>query len=201
MHIPGRGKISRAEKKARKAIAKQGMKQLPGIDRVTIRKAKNIQFTINNPDVFKSPASDTYVIFGEAKIEDYSASQQAMFADQFRALQQQMAAADRSGAAGASASAAAPALAAAEDEEEGDVDETGLEPKDIELVMTQAGVTRGKAVRALKKADGVSPLPEVDVPLFFFAFLLHRMAEQSHCLASFAPILQDIVSSIMSLTM
>ena len=34
---------------------------------------------IQKPDVFKSPASDTYIIFGEAKIEDLSAqaSQQA----------------------------------------------------------------------------------------------------------------------------
>jgi hypothetical protein len=35
-----------------------------------------ILFVINAPDVFKSPASDTYVIFGEAKIEDLSAAQQ-----------------------------------------------------------------------------------------------------------------------------
>ncbi len=38
-----------------------------------------ILFVISKPDVFKSPASDTYIIFGEAKIEDLSAqaSQQA----------------------------------------------------------------------------------------------------------------------------
>ena len=41
----------------------------------------------------------------------------------------------------------------AQDEEE-EVDETGVEPKDIELVMTQAGVSRSKAVKALKAADG-----------------------------------------------
>ena len=29
-----------------------------------------------------------------------------------------------------------------------------MEPKDIELVMTQAGVSRAKAVKALKSADG-----------------------------------------------
>ena len=32
-----------------------------------------IMFTIAAPDVFKSPNSDTYVIFGEAKIEDLTA--------------------------------------------------------------------------------------------------------------------------------
>lgn len=38
-------------------------------------------------------------------------------------------------------------------EEEGEVDETGVEAKDIELVMSQAGCTRAKAVAALKKND------------------------------------------------
>lgn len=46
---------------------------------------------------------------------------------------------------------AEPSVIAQDDE---DVDDTGVEPKDIELVMTQAGVTRPKAVKALKAADG-----------------------------------------------
>ncbi len=36
----------------------------------------------------------------------------------------------------------------------GEVDDSGVEAKDIELVMTQAGVSRGRAVKALKSADG-----------------------------------------------
>ena len=35
----------------------------------------------------------------------------------------------------------------------GKQDETGLEPKDIELVMNQAGVSRAKAVKALKNQN------------------------------------------------
>jgi len=34
---------------------------------------QQILFVVSNPDVFKSPNSDTYVIFGEAKIEDLNA--------------------------------------------------------------------------------------------------------------------------------
>jgi len=34
------------------------------------------------------------------------------------------------------------------------VDESGVEPKDVELVMSQAGVNRSKAVKALKTNDG-----------------------------------------------
>ena len=34
------------------------------------------------------------------------------------------------------------------------MEESGVEPNDIELVMTQANVSRKKAVKALKSADG-----------------------------------------------
>merc|ERR1712139_25713 len=70
-------KQNRSEKKARKAVAKLGFKQLPGIMRVTVKKSKTILFVIAKPDVHKAPASDTYVVFGEAKIEDLSAQAQA----------------------------------------------------------------------------------------------------------------------------
>ena len=42
--------------------------------------------------------------------------------------------------------------ATAQDDE--DVDESDVDPKDIELVMTQAGVVRSRAVKALKTANG-----------------------------------------------
>ena len=42
-----------------------------------------ILFVIQKPDVLKSPNSDTYVIFGEAKIEDLSAQASAQAAEQF----------------------------------------------------------------------------------------------------------------------
>jgi len=45
-----------------------GLKQVTGVTRVTIRKSKNILFVIGRPDVYKSPASDTYIVFGEAKV-------------------------------------------------------------------------------------------------------------------------------------
>lgn len=44
-----------------------------GIMRVTIKKSKSILFVIARPEVFKFPNADTYVIYGEAKIEDMSA--------------------------------------------------------------------------------------------------------------------------------
>ncbi|GMH70315.1 hypothetical protein TL16_g05379 [Triparma laevis f. inornata] len=135
---PEAGKQNRSEKKSRKAMQKLGMRPVAGISRVAIKKSKNILFVISKPDVFKSPTSDTYVIFGEAKIEDLSAQQQAQAAQQFRKPESTEKAAP-----------AAPELV----EDEGEVDETGVEAKDIELVMSQAGTTRSKAVKALKNND------------------------------------------------
>ena len=54
------------------------------MSRVTIRKSKNILFVINKPDVYKNPASDTYIVFGEAKIEDLSQQAQMEAAQKFK---------------------------------------------------------------------------------------------------------------------
>merc|ERR1712032_1176629 len=76
-----KSKQNRSEKKSRKAVQKLGMKPVPGITRVTIKKSKNILFVISKPDVYKSPNSDTYIAFGEAKIEDLSAQAQSAAAN------------------------------------------------------------------------------------------------------------------------
>jgi nascent polypeptide-associated complex subunit alpha len=137
------GKQSRSEKKSRKAMQKLGMKPVTGVSRVTIKKSKNILFVINDPDVFKSPASDTYIIFGEAKIEDLSAAAQSQAAQAFQMAQE----ADLN-------EPGRPAAATVEEEEGEEVDESGVEAKDIELVMTQANVSRARAVKALKASSG-----------------------------------------------
>ena len=141
----GGAKQNRAEKKNRKAMQKLGMKAVPDVVRVTVKKSKNILFAIGHPDVFKSATSDTYVVFGEAKIEDLSAQAQQQAASQFQAAQASM-------GSGAAAAAAPPTIP--EEDEGGDLDESGLEPKDVELVMSQASCSRSKAVEALRANDG-----------------------------------------------
>ena len=47
----------------------------------------------------------------------------------------------------------APTAEVIEEEDEEDVDASGVEPKDIELVMSQANVSKSKAVKALKNND------------------------------------------------
>ncbi|KAK7204170.1 nascent polypeptide-associated complex subunit alpha [Myxozyma melibiosi] len=147
---------SRGEKKARKAVLKLGLKPVPGITRVTLRRSKNILFVVSNPEVFRSVSSGCYIVFGEAKIEDLS--QQANLAQQLQAAS----AADATAEAetteapedkGKGKEKAEEAPVEAEPEEEGEVDETGLLEKDIQIVMAQAAVSRAKAVQALKKND------------------------------------------------
>ncbi|VVB11832.1 unnamed protein product [Arabis nemorensis] len=132
-------KQSRSEKKSRKAMLKLGMKPITDVSRVTIKRSKNrmsdyvsscipqVLFVISKPDVFKSPNSETYVIFGEAKIDDMSSQLQAQAAQRFKMpdVASMLPNADASEAA-----------------------------TDIDLVMTQAGVSRPKAVKALKANDG-----------------------------------------------
>merc|ERR1712111_121347 len=102
-----------------------------------IRKSKNILFVVNNPDVYKNPNGDTYVVFGEAKIEDMSQQAQMEAASKFR---------------GEDGGVTMPIPEADEDDDEA-VDESGVEAKDIELVMSQANVSRKRAVNALKNND------------------------------------------------
>ncbi|KAJ3089045.1 hypothetical protein HK102_007340 [Quaeritorhiza haematococci] len=137
---------SRSEKKARKAMAKLGLKPVPGITRVTIRRPKNqLLFVVPQPDVYKSATSDTYIVFGEAKVEDLNSQAQATAAEQFKAPD--LLAGTSLG--GAEDDGQVPSSAQEEEDDE-QVDETGVEAKDIELVMQQANVSRSKAVKALK---------------------------------------------------
>merc|ERR1719218_44973 len=147
-----RSKQSRSEKKSRKAMQKLGMKAVPGIIRVTIKKSKNILFVVSKPDVFKSPASDTYIIFGEAKIEDLSAQAQQNAAEQFRTAPPAIPTATADGEDAPELVDADKAATTVEETTEA-ADEEGVEARYIELVMQQASVTRAQALKALKDND------------------------------------------------
>ncbi|CAH8530760.1 unnamed protein product [Heterobilharzia americana] len=133
-------------------MSKLGLKLVQGVCRVTIRKAKSIMFVINRAEVYKSSASDTYIIFGEAKVEDISAQAQIAAAEKLRS--QAMGGADLSTPGSLSKdalSSVSKTAIAEESEDEEEPDTTGLGEKDIELIMQQAGVSRSKAIRALRE--------------------------------------------------
>uniref|UniRef100_A0A8C6Y3Y5 NAC-A/B domain-containing protein n=1 Tax=Naja naja TaxID=35670 RepID=A0A8C6Y3Y5_NAJNA len=49
-------------------MSKLGLKRIHGVTCITIRKSNNTLYVIAKPDVFKSPTSDNYIVFGEAKM-------------------------------------------------------------------------------------------------------------------------------------
>ena len=113
-------------------------------------------FVINQPDVYKSPSSNTWIIFGEAKIEDLNSQAQASAAQQLAQAEAQSH--DHAGHDHGDESGKGKAVEDKKEEEEEEdddeeIDDSGLETKDIELVMQQASVSRKKAVKALKEND------------------------------------------------
>jgi len=167
--LQSKQKQSRSEKKARKAMAKLGLKPIQGILRVTIRKSKNILFVIQKPDVYKSPSSDTYIVFGEAKIEDLSQRAQIAAADRFKNLSttnQNVETQDKTSSdnktnptapstTSTSTTTTTTATTSSNNVEEDDeqVDADGIEENDIQLVMSQSKASRSKAILALKKCN------------------------------------------------
>ncbi|SCU80786.1 LANO_0B01156g1_1 [Lachancea nothofagi CBS 11611] len=159
--IPANSNVSifaKNEQKAREIIGKLGLKQVPGIARVTFRKKNNQIYAIEKPEVFRSHGGN-FVVFGEAKIDDFP---QRLAKAQEEA---QVAGGPGVAAAGADAISKDPQsiqndmVAAAneskvsevtDEEASGPVDETGLNNDDIELVVQQANVSREKAAKALR---------------------------------------------------
>lgn len=148
--------LNKNEKKAREMISKMGLKKVNGIVRVAFRKKNNEIIAIERPDVYKTVGGN-YVVFGEPKKDDFT---QRLAQAQQQLQQTEIAGeetidkspaaiqADMQAAADADAPAAPAADEADEDEDAGD-----LSKDDIELVMQQANVTRGKAIKALKQHD------------------------------------------------
>ena len=107
--------------------------------------------------VHLSNADICFSVFGEAKIEDLNSQAQLNAASQLAAAEN--ASHDHAGHSHDHGKGKAIDTGdddKKEEEEEDDdeeVDETGVEAKDIELVMAQATVSRKKAIKALKEND------------------------------------------------
>ena len=171
--------INRAERKARRVMEKLNMKKVDGIKQCVLKMRNGASggrggiFTINLPTTYVSNNGDSYVVFGEARqggpqdglggVGD--AGGVATGAQQAQAIQQLAALAKQQGG-GATADGSLPSAGDAatndsslkieeinEDEDEA-ADENGLDKKDIDLVLSQAGCSRSKAIKALKDNDG-----------------------------------------------
>lgn len=129
--------FNRGEKKCRKALLKVGMKQLTGITRVTLKKRDGLIFVIDDPEVLN--LENSYAIFGELKLEDLNRQMQMEQAKKFAQQVPQ-------------AKAPAKTADAAEDNEE-PLDEAGLTPNHITMVMDHAQCSRNKAIRVLRETN------------------------------------------------
>jgi len=153
-NIHGQMVLNRNEKKARSELLKLGLKPITGIHRVTFVRGKTI-FAISEPEVYKNPSSDSYIVFGEARVEDPGF--QAQMAAAQRMVQQATAQATAQASQNQSTTTAHPvassAAAAVEEDEEEESESEGLNESDIKIVMDQANVSRAKAIKSLKEHD------------------------------------------------
>lgn len=127
-----------------------------------------VLFVIATPDVYKSQNSDCYIVFGEAKVRVTASCSMPVGLNSSLQIEDvnssaQLSAAQQLASSGAGAVPNLESSDAANDddvpeleavEEEGPVDETGVDPKDIELVIQQVNCSRAKAVKVLKESGG-----------------------------------------------
>ncbi|KNZ61666.1 uncharacterized protein VP01_1372g3 [Puccinia sorghi] len=157
---------SRGERKARKALAKLGLKKVPGISRVTMRRSKAQHFfVIANAEVYKSPHSNCYIVFGEARTEDAAAglgnltgggqqNQGGVGAAGGGFQPEMMMSTAAAGKQAANKQKKDQAQQQDDDENAEPEDATGIDAADIETVMGQVKCSRNRAIRALRSNDG-----------------------------------------------
>ncbi|KAG0677235.1 GAL4 enhancer protein [Pichia californica] len=150
--------IPKAEKKARDALLKLGLKQLKDISRVTFKKKNNTILAIEKPEVYKT-LGGSYVIFGEAKVEDLTKRYQEAMAAQQAAKEVNDAVNTPKDDLAASIQddlkkASLEDKPAAEEDDSEPADATGLEESDIQVIVEQTNTTRNKAINALREHNG-----------------------------------------------
>ncbi|OII75590.1 uncharacterized protein cubi_02111 [Cryptosporidium ubiquitum] len=145
-----RPRHNKGEKKNRKLVQKLGLKPMSDFEKVVVRGARGLSFQIVNPEVYCVPGTKSYIVFGDAKLEDRNtASQAAALANATSQLEQKLAAMKtQDGEPSKNNSATVNNNDNVVDE--GDVDETGVDSANIDLVINQTGCSRAKAVMALK---------------------------------------------------
>lgn len=150
------------EKKARKALEKLGLKEVPSVRVFSMKKRQgNLIIEVINPQVFKAQGqsgTETWVAYGKLQTSDLSARARGAYRSALAAAAQAPAYDDDSAAASGEAAT----------EEEADDDDapppalvsSSVNEKNITLVMDQAKVSREEAIKALL-ATGDKPVEAV----------------------------------------
>merc|ERR1719265_3040975 len=120
------------------------MKQVSGINRVTLKTNKSFVLYIDNPDILSS-AESSYVIFGEAKFLDFTGNLAGEKAQNFQKAEQAQKKDDDKVEDKAENKEA---------EDDGVEEDQGDIPEDkIKTLIEYSNMSRNKAIRALKKAN------------------------------------------------
>ena len=152
-HSSDQGKqINRAEKKARIMMLRLSMRPVRGISQVTFKPSGNnggVYFAIDQPDVYEKKGK--YIIFGRALqsggMQNQAAMRQAKAAKQltFNSDDDDVDVQTFVSTVGGGGD---------DDKKKQTIDESGVEAKDVDLVMSQASCSRSRAVAALRENDG-----------------------------------------------
>lgn len=130
-------RISKGEKKFKRAMGKMGMKPVEGITRVTLKTNKNFILYIDAPEVMKAPgAEESYIVFGEAKFLDFSKNAAA---SQIEKLKKAQDATPAQGGDNQTATAG---------------DDSSIPQETINTLIEYTSCTKEQAVEALKKTNG-----------------------------------------------
>ncbi len=131
----------KGEKKVRKALAKLGMTKIDGVNRVTLRQKDNYILIVKDPEVYTSQQTEnTYIIFGELTIDD---PDRKLAKEEIERMK-------------ADGDRVKPEVQTEKKEtievvdENETLSEEGLDPAQIETVMTEANCSRQKAIKALR---------------------------------------------------
>ena len=134
-------KSNRGEKKFKKAMTKMGLKPVTGINRVTIKKGKAFVISIDDPDVWKTPGNEnSYIIFGKPNMDGLQTGQNEI--NQFKNPVVPEGAEEQK--------VEAPTATEAPKVEEADLNEEGLTPDNIKMVIEYTKCTRAEAIKALR---------------------------------------------------
>jgi len=119
-----------------------GLKQVTGINRVTIKKGKAFVISIDDPDVWKTPGSEhSYIIFGKPNMDGLQTGKEE--AEKFKPAVPD---------AAEEAKVEAPTSTEAKTEESAeDLNEEGLTPDNIKMVMEYTNCSKGTAIRVLRE--------------------------------------------------
>ncbi|ORC85405.1 putative nascent polypeptide associated complex subunit [Trypanosoma theileri] len=146
--------VAKQSKRYAKAMAKMGLKPEPNVFKVQISKHGSMSFVVNQPELYRFPGTNTFLVFGEAQLGESTKEAQEAAARAVSGVVSDANVEELVGATNTPASAPEKTADSGEAKADQDEDIGNLDEKEINVVMTQANTDRAGAIRALKNNNG-----------------------------------------------